>query len=155
MKLFRTQMEGAAVATLLSIAAASPTDARSPTAIVSISVHATYCENSACEPVTLQISNGDSFVVNRWGNHRETIRIANIDAPNDRARCIGEKDSAERATVRLGQLLSGSTFTMARVGTDRHSNSMAFVSVDRHDLGHELVRERLTWPWEPKHRFWC
>ncbi|MFW8642762.1 nuclease [Rhizobium beringeri] len=155
MKKFRTQMEGAAVATLLSIAAASPTDARSPTAIVSISVHATYCENSACEPVTLQISNGDSFVVNRWGNHRETIRIANIDAPNDRARCIGEKDSAERAT---GQAWPAPERFDLHDGPRRHGSSQQFDgirSVDRHDLGHELVRERLTWPWEPKHRFWC
>jgi endonuclease YncB( thermonuclease family) len=154
MNKFRTQT-GAAVATLLSIAVPSPADARSPTAFVSFSVHATYCDNSACEPVTLQISSGDSFIVNRWGDHRERVRIANIDAPNPRARCIGEKESAERATVRLGQLLSGSTFTMARVGTDRRGNSIAFVSINRRDLGHQLVREQLVWPWEPKHRSWC
>jgi endonuclease YncB( thermonuclease family) len=155
MKKFRTQMAGAAVATLLSIAVTWRADAQSPTAYVSFSVHATYCENSACEPVTLQISNGDSFIVNRWGNHREAIRIANIDAPDGRTRCVGERESAERATVRLGQLLTGSTFTMARVGTDRRGNSIAFVSVDRRDLGHELVRERRALPWEPRYRSWC
>jgi endonuclease YncB( thermonuclease family) len=155
MKKFRTQMASAVVATLLSIAATSPTGARARTASVSFSIHAIYCESSACEPVTLQISSGDSFIVYRWGNHRERIRIANIDAPNGRARCVGKRTSAERAAVRLGQLLGGSTFTMARVGTDRRSNSIAFVSADRRDLGHQLVREQLVWPWEPKHRSWC
>ena len=155
MKKFRTQIPGAVVGALLSIAVAAPAGADARSAIIRFSVHATYCQNSACEPVTLEILGGDSFAINRWGNHREPVRIANIDAPNPGARCLGERESAERATVRLGQLLAGSTFTIARVSTDRHGNSMAFVSVDRRDLGHELVRERLAWPWEPKHRFWC
>ncbi|WP_234711764.1 thermonuclease family protein [Rhizobium rhizogenes] len=122
---------------------------------VSFSVHATYCENSACEPVTLRISSGDSFVMHRWGDHREQVRIANIDAPDEHARCFGERTSAERAADRLSQLLNRSTFTMARIDTDQRGNSIAFVSISRRDLGHQLVRERLVWPWEPRHRSWC
>ncbi|OCJ22192.1 hypothetical protein A6U88_30305 [Agrobacterium sp. B131/95] len=123
--------------------------------MIRFSVHATYCENSACEPVTLQIASGDSFVIYRWGNHREPVRIANIDAPDGRAQCVRERERALLAADRLGQLLNWSTFTMARVGTDRRGNSLSFVSVDRRDLGHELTRQRVVWPWEPRHRSWC
>ncbi|WEO70158.1 thermonuclease family protein [Rhizobium rhizogenes] len=153
--MFRTVKIDAAVFALLSIAVTAPADARGQVANVSFSVHATYCENSACEPVTLWVSSGDSFVMHRWGNHREQISIANIDAPDGRARCIGERISAEQATDRLSQLLDGSSFTIARINTDHRGNSVAFVSINRRDLGHQLVRERLVWPWEPRHRSWC
>ncbi|NTG38882.1 nuclease [Agrobacterium rhizogenes] len=145
----------AAFAALIPIVIAAPADAGARSAIIQFSVHATYCENSACEPVTLQIASGDSFVIYRWGNHREPVRIANIDAPDGRARCLRERERALLAADRLGQFLNGSTFTMARIGTERHGNSLAFVSVDRWDLGYMLVRERVVWPWEPRHRSWC
>lgn len=146
------RMAGGAAAAL-SITA-TYTDARSQVAFASNSVPATYCENSACEPVTLGISSGDSFVVHRWGNHREEIRIANIDAPSPQARCMGERVSGERASVGLRQTLTGSTFTMARLSTDSRG-SIALVSIDRRDLGHKLVLLHLVWPWEPRHRSWC
>nr|WP_200985083.1 nuclease [Rhizobium rhizogenes]QCL09135.1 putative nuclease [Rhizobium rhizogenes] len=145
----------AAFAALIPIAIAAPADAGARSATIQFSVHATYCENSACEPVTLQIAGGDGFVIYRWGNHREPARIANIDAPDGRAQCARERERALLAADRLGQLLNGSTFTMARVGTDRRGNSLSFVSVDRRDLGDKLIRERLVWPWEPRHRSWC
>ncbi|CAN7718569.1 thermonuclease family protein [Rhizobium rhizogenes] len=148
-------LTAATIAALIPIAIAAPAVAGARSAIVQFSVHATYCENSACEPVTLQISGGDSFVIYRWGNHREPVRIANIDAPDGRARCMDEKERARLAADRLGQFLNGSTFTMARVGTERRGSSIAFVSVDRRDLGHELIRERVVWPSEPRHRSWC
>ncbi|KAA6474505.1 thermonuclease family protein [Agrobacterium sp. SHOUNA12C] len=152
MEMFRTTTIDAAVVALLSITVTTPVDAQGGVANVSFSVNATYCENSACEPVTLRISSGDSLVMQRWGNHREQIRIANIDAPDGRARCIGERTSAEQATERLSQLLDGSSFTIARINTDHRGNSVAFVSINRRDVGHQLVRERLVWPWEPRHR---
>ncbi|MCJ9719995.1 thermonuclease family protein [Agrobacterium sp. SHOUNA12C] len=93
--------------------------------------------------------------MHRWGNHREQIRIANIDAPDGHARCFGERTSAQRATDRLSHLLNTSTFTMARISTDHRGSSIAFVSINRRDLGHQLVREWLVWPWEPRHRSWC
>ncbi|NTJ51561.1 thermonuclease family protein [Agrobacterium rhizogenes] len=145
----------AAIAALIPIAGATPADAGARSAVIRFSVHATYCENSACEPVTLQIASGDSFVIYRWGNHREPVRIANIDAPDGRAQCARERERALLAADRLGHLLNGSTFTMARVGTDRRGNSLSFVSVSRRDLGRELIRQRVAWPWEPKHRSWC
>ncbi|ACM31130.1 nuclease [Rhizobium rhizogenes] len=145
----------ATIAALILIAIAAPVDAGARSAVIRTSVHATYCENSACEPVTLRIEGGDSFVIYRWGNHHEPVRIANIDAPYGRARCERERERALMAAGRLGQFLNGSTFTMARVGTDRRGNSIAFVSINRRDLGHHLVREQLVWPREPKHRFWC
>jgi endonuclease YncB( thermonuclease family) len=146
------QIAGAAAA--LFAITASYTDAQSQLGFASNNVPATYCENSACEPVMLQISSGDSFIVHRWGNHREEIRIANIDAPSLQARCIGERASGERATVGLRQSLAGSTFTMARLSTDS-GGSIALVSIDRRDLGHQLVLRNLVWPWEPRHRSWC
>ncbi|NTG30114.1 nuclease [Agrobacterium rhizogenes] len=153
--MFRTAMIDAALVAFLCMTVTAPVDARGRAANVSFSVRATFCENSACEPVTLRISSGDSFVMHRWGNHREQVRIANIDAPDGNARCIGERTSAERATDRLGHLLNGSAFTIARINMDRRGNSIAFVSINRRDLGHQLVRERLVWPWEPRHRSWC
>ncbi|NTF97877.1 thermonuclease family protein [Rhizobium rhizogenes] len=148
-------LTAATIAALIPIAIVAPADAGARSAIIQAGVHATYCENSACEPVALKIVSGDSFVIYRWGNHREPVRIANIDAPDGRARCMGEKERARLAADRLGQLLNGSTFTMARVGTDRRGNSLSFVSADRRDLGHELIRQRVVWPWEPRHRSWC
>ncbi|WFU07321.1 thermonuclease family protein (plasmid) [Rhizobium sp. CB3171] len=151
----RMRKFSAVAAALYSLVTAAPADAAPRSAFISFSVHATYCENSACEPVTLQIVGGDAFVINRWGNHREQVRIANIDAPDRRARCIREREKAEQATDRLGRLMNGSTFTMARVHTDGRGDSIAFVSVDSRDLGHTLVREGVVFPWEPRHRSWC
>nr|WP_200997133.1 nuclease [Rhizobium rhizogenes]QCL10181.1 putative nuclease [Rhizobium rhizogenes] len=144
-------LTAATIAALIPIAIAAPADAGARSSIIRLSVHATYCQNSACEPVTLQIASGDSFVIYRWGNHRESVHIANIDAPDGRARCMRERERALLAADRLGQLLKGSIFTMARIGTDRHGNSLAFVSVDRQDLGYLLIRERVVRPWEPRH----
>jgi endonuclease YncB( thermonuclease family) len=155
MGMFRNAMIDAAVVAIVSMAVTAPAEARGRVVDVSFSVHAIYCENSACEPVTLRVSSGDSFVMHRWGNHREQIRIANIDAPDGRARCIGERTRAQRATDRLSQLLNASTVTLARINNDHRGNSIAFVSIDRRDLGHQLVRERLVWPWEPRRRSWC
>ena len=122
--------------------------------VVSRSVNATFCENSACEPVSLRIRSGDSFIMYRWGDHREPVRIANIDAPLTHASCIGERSSAQRAVDRLAQYLDRATFTMARLHTDQ-SGSIAFVSVNNRDLGHMLSRDRLVRPWEPRHHSWC
>ncbi|WP_349963419.1 nuclease [Rhizobium sp. ZPR3] len=122
--------------------------------VVSRSVSATFCENSACEPVSLRIPTGDSFIMYRWGDHREPVRIANIDAPLINAKCIREQASAQLAIDRLAQYLYQATFTMARLYTDR-SGTIAFVSANRWDLGHMLSRDRVVWPWEPRHRSWC
>ncbi|SCB40466.1 nuclease [Rhizobium hainanense] len=122
--------------------------------VVSRSVNATFCENSACEPVSLRVLAGDSFTMYRWGDHREPVRIANIDAPLANANCIGEQASAQSAIDRLAQYLNQATFTMARLHTDP-SGTIAFVSVNRRDLGHLLSRDRVVWPWEPRHRSWC
>lgn len=149
-------MAGAAAATLLSTGAIPPVEAATRRPIYPpFRVHATYCENRACEPVTLQISSGERFVMYRWGNHREEVRIANIDAPDENARCPREKENAQRATDRLGQLLNGSIVTLARIDVDLRGNSLAFVSVDSRDLGHQLISEHLALPREPKHRSRC
>jgi hypothetical protein len=53
MKKFRTQIVGAVVVPLFSIAVTSPAGGRAGTAYVSFSVHATYCESSATmQPIT-------------------------------------------------------------------------------------------------------
>lgn len=151
---FRNCLAGASVA-VLCLMNTSIAEADMNRTILTFSVHATLCENSACEPVTLQILRGDRFVMYRWGNHREDIRIANIDAPDGQARCPGEQTSARRAADRLGQKLNGSAFTLARIDADRGGNTLAFVSIDHRDLGHELIRKGVVLPWEPKHRSWC
>lgn len=142
--------------TPLAAARATPKTmhAASEIEVVSRSVHATFCENSACEPVSLRIRTGDSFIMDRWGDHREAVRIANIDAPLTQANCIGERSSAQRAVDRLAQYLDRATLTMARLHTDQ-SGTIAFVSVNNRDLGHMLARDRVVRPWEPRHRSWC
>jgi hypothetical protein len=122
--------------------------------VASRSVNATFCENSACEAATLRIPTGDSFIMYRWGDHREPVRIANIDAPLINAKCLGEQTRAQLAVDRLAQDLNQATFTMARLHSDR-SGTIAFVSVNKRDLGHMLSRDRVVWPWEPRHRSWC
>lgn len=122
--------------------------------VVSRSVNATFCENSACEPASLRIPTGDSFIMYRWGDHREPVRIANIDAPLINAKCIREQASAQLAIDRLAQYLNQATFTMARLHTDR-SGTIAFVSINKRDLGHMLSRDGVVWPWEPRHRSRC
>ena len=124
----RTQMAGAAVATLLSIAVTAPADTDARSAVIRFSVHANYCQNSACEPVTLEILGGDSFGINRSGNHREPVRIANIDAQNSRARRMRGSGRTLLAADRLGKVLNDSTFMMARVGTDRRGNACRSLS---------------------------
>ena len=142
--------------TPLAAASAKPKtmQATSGIEVVSRSVNATFCENSACEPVSLRIPTGDSFILYRWGDHREPVRIANIDAPLTQANCIGERSSAQRAVDWLAQYLNRATFTMARLHADQ-SGTIAFVSINNRDLGHMLSRDHVVWPWEPRHRSWC
>ncbi|ANP91533.1 MULTISPECIES: hypothetical protein [Rhizobium] len=153
-------LAGILLATLFSVISATTVDAKTRPAAVrhieinSYSVHATYCENSACEPVSLSIASGDGFIMYRWGDHREKVRLANIDAPSVSAKCVREQQSAQLAIERLARVLNGATFTMARLHADP-SGTIAVVSVDRHDVGHILSREHVVWPWEPRHRSWC
>ncbi|OEC93634.1 hypothetical protein A9Z06_09330 [Rhizobium sp. YK2] len=122
--------------------------------VVSRSVNATFCENKACEPVSVRIRTGDTFIMYRWGDHREPVRIANIDAPHTHANCIGERVNAQRAVDRLARYLNRATFTMARLHTDQ-AGTIAFVSINNRDLGDILSRDRVVRPWEPRHHSWC
>lgn len=152
---FRRFLAGAAASALVAWAVISPTSAASRSADIGLIFRAIYCDNSACEPVTLQVQSGDRFVMSRWGDHHERIRIANIDAPDCRARCLSGRASAQQARARLAELLYGSRFTTARIDTDRRGNTVAMVTVNRRDVGHALIRERLVWPMEKRHHSWC
>ena len=116
---------------------------------------ATFCDNAACEPVTVTIANGQTFVIHRWGNHREQVKIANIATPTGKAKCAAERDLGRRAMSRLSQLLDGATLTMARISQDGSSPTIAMVSVNGRDVGNTLIRERLAFPAEPRSRSWC
>lgn len=91
----------------------------------------------------------------------ETIRIANIDAPEIRhAKCDAERrlGRVERATPQ--QFLSRGTIAIARGDpesgrkTDRYGRTLADISVDARDVGELLIEREMARPWTGKRRPW-
>lgn len=120
-----------------------------------IIVTARYCEDKTCEPVTLRIWSGDTFVMDRLGPHEERIRIANIDAPDVVPRCPTEAALAQEAKNQLRSILSGSTFALARVSGEKDRASFAFVNVNGRDVGKKMMDQRHARPLERPARPWC
>lgn len=118
-------------------------------------VSARYCENTACEPVTLRIWSGDTFIMHRLGPHEERIRIANIDAADVVARCPTEATVAQDAKLQLMSILSNSTFVLARVSGERDRTSTAFVTANGRDVGKSMMDRRHARPHEQPERRWC
>lgn len=110
----------------------------------------------------LRVIDGDTFEI-----EGETVRIANIDAPESapRAECIAEAALATVATRELGSLLgtdfepgSGRTIlpTLKREGTDRHGRTLARVQlVTGGDAGEEMVRRGVASYWTGQQAEWC
>lgn len=118
-------------------------------------VSARYCEDTACEPVTLRIWSGDTFIMDRLGPHYERIRIANIDAAKVIARCATEATIAQDAKLQLMAILSTSTFVLARVADGKDGASTAFVTANGRDVGKSMMDRHLASSHEHSRRTWC
>jgi endonuclease YncB( thermonuclease family) len=122
---------------------------------VTFPVSARYCEDAACEPVTLHIWSGDTFIMDRLGQHHEVVTIANIEAPDVHAQCAAEADAAQSAKLQLMALLEGRTFVLARVAGRKDVRSTAFVTVAGRDLGKMMMDRHSARPFETPTRPWC
>ena len=120
-----------------------------------LAVSARYCEDTACEPVTLRILSGDTFVIDRLGQHHEVVTIANIQAPDVHGRCNSEAHVAQSAKHQLTTLLENRTFVLARVAGRKDARSMAFVTVAGRDVGKMMMDRHSALPFETPPRPWC
>ena len=118
-------------------------------------VSARYCEDMACEPVTLRIWSGDTFIMDRLGRHHEIITIANIEAPSVHAKCKVEADAAQSAKRRLMVLLEGRTYVLARVVGRKDARSLAFVTVAGRDVGKAMMDHKSARSFETSPGPWC
>lgn len=109
----------------------------------------------------LRVIDGDTFVM-----EGETIRIANIDAPEmaPRSKCLAEANLAEVAKRQLDGLLgaswagtgSGVLPTIQRDGKDRYGRTLATVqAVDGKDVGEEMVFVGVAARWTGRRAEWC
>lgn len=99
------------------------------------------------------IVDGDTLHLNG-----ETIRIADIDAPEVRDyNCAEEKALGDAATRRLRQLVNAGPFIVARTGrdTDKYGRSLRILLRDGKSLGMQLVAEGLAQRWGPGYYPWC
>jgi micrococcal nuclease len=109
-----------------------------------------------------------------WGPHRvtcvvdgdtfwyrgEKIRIADINAPElGEPQCPQEAALAERATVRLTELLNAGPFSFAANpfgrDRDRYGRLLREVTRDGASLGARLTAEGLAEPWHGRRGDWC
>ncbi len=118
-------------------------------------VRARYCEDTACEPVTLRIWSGDTFSMDRLGQHHELVTIANIDAADVHAPCAAEVVAAQSAKRQLVALFEGRTFVLARVAGRKDARSIAFVTAGGRDLGKMMMDSHQARPYETPPRPWC
>jgi endonuclease YncB( thermonuclease family) len=98
---------------------------------------------------------GDTIVMDG-----ETIRLANIDAPEThQAKCDAELRLGEVAKRRMEALITSDPVTLIRGDggrmKDKYGRSLARVIVDGHDVGEILVAEQLARPWDGRRHPWC
>lgn len=100
------------------------------------------------------VVDGDTF----W--HRGSkIRIADIDAPEiGGAKCASERALGEKAKLRLAELLSSGSFTLAGYESrdrDRYGRLLRVAYRGSESIGGILVEEGLARPWTGSRRPWC
>ena len=96
------------------------------------------------------IVDGDTF----WLGGTK-YRIANIDTPELKGRYENEQATARPARDRLAKIISGKTFAVQVMGTDRYGRSLALVSDGGGDVGDLLVSEGLAEAWGGAAIDWC
>lgn len=111
---------------------------------------------AAGEPqVDVRVIDGDTLVVDG-----ETIRLANIDAPEqgERARCWAEAALARQATEAAAKYVDDGTGlrVVDRQGRDQYGRSLArVVLANDDDLGETLISDGLAAKWTGHRWSWC
>ncbi len=98
------------------------------------------------------VVDGDTF----WLNGTK-VRLAGIDAPErSKPQCSSEKMLAERATLRLQELLSAD-FQLVRAGRDEdvYGRKLRLVMRGQDSLGDILISEGLARAWDGARHSWC
>ena len=88
----------------------------------------------------------------------ETVRLLGIDAPESgkRARCPAEAEAAERARLRLAELLAGRQVELWNVRREKYGRALATVTAGGVDVGAELLKEGLARAYGGERRKgWC
>jgi micrococcal nuclease len=99
------------------------------------------------------VVDGDTF----WYSG-EKFRIADINTPElSEPQCGREAELAERATLRLTQLLNAGPFTLEPVEreTDRYGRTLRVIRRGGESLGLRLVTEGLAEHWKGYRSGWC
>lgn len=109
---------------------------------------------TVCEPTEIRVWDGDSIRLN-GGYQSEAVRLANIDAPEIEGQCRFEIALAQRAKLRLAEILDGQRIVIHREGTDRYGRTLATVLVNGVDAGDWLVSEGLARTWTGRREPWC
>ncbi|EFO28787.1 nuclease [Roseibium sp. TrichSKD4] len=109
---------------------------------------------SVCEPETLRIWDGDSFLIGRHSG-AEKIRIENIDTPEIDGHCRYERQLALEAKHRVAELVKHQKIQIVRSGRDKYGRTLARVLANGKDIGRQLVADGLARPWSGKRRPWC
>lgn len=96
--------------------------------------------------LVLGVLDGDSFKarVEVWpGQYTETtVRIAGIDAPEIRGKCVKEREAAKSAQLRLAELLTDGKVRLSEVRPDKYASRVdAVVTVDGKPVADSLLAE--------------
>lgn len=101
----------------------------------------------------IRIIDGDTIEV-----EGETIRLANVDAPEIRtAKCDAERMLGERAKADLEIVLKGS-LKIKRVGSDKFGRTLGFIQIlgGSADAGETLITMGIAVPYDGSRRkAWC
>ncbi|EYR84261.1 thermonuclease family protein [Shinella sp. DD12] len=127
------------------------------TAIVAGAAYAASLAIPLSAGSSLRVIDGDTIEMNG-----ETVRIANIDAPETaRAKCEAERIRGYAVTQALTDLLARGAVTLqrgdpkSRRQVDRYGRTLGLVFVDGHDVGELLITMGHARCWTGKRRPWC
>lgn len=116
-----------------------------------------FCTVLLAASLAVSVVDGDTITVGG-----ETIRIANIDAPETgRAKCDAERRLGKAAARRTADLVAAGVVVLHRGDPatgrkfDRYGRTLATVSVNGRDVGKVLVAEGLARLWDGKRHPWC
>lgn len=96
------------------------------------------------------VVDGDTF----WLSG-EKVRLEGIDAPEIEGACAYERNLAQRAKVRLSEILSNREIRLSRSGSDRYGRTLARAETPSGEAGAILVSEGLARPWAGRRQPWC
>lgn len=84
------------------------------------------------------------------------VRLADIDAPElFSPQCAAERALAERARIRLAELVSAGPVTLSGTGKDLYRRELRVVLAAGQSVGLVLVHEGLAREWTGRREPWC